>query len=306
MIELLEFECPISFYLFDSFNNTLNVTVVGDNSTTTQSYTIPVGNYDTSTLLTQLNALFTAASTPYTITTTYNATTLKFKFVVAPASPNTAITSFSLNSTSTCLKILGFHDTLSVNGTILISDGVANLNRTSNIYIKTPDIRLQNLNSKGEFDNTLAKCHVTKDAGEFIHYQQANSDAKFILNNNYLDRITVVLEDDDGNSTSSSLSTLTSSGSTFTSPFSCAISASRAASCASSSATLVRSAATSFSISAILRARIRSEIFAIECDVMSPGVFFIQISQNFFIFFDQSQSEKIVRKMRIEFCYASE
>ena len=31
-----------------------------------------------------------------------------------------------------------------------------------------------------------------------------------------------------------------------------------------------------------------------------------QISQNFFYFFDQSQSEKIVRKMRIEFRYASE
>ena len=31
-----------------------------------------------------------------------------------------------------------------------------------------------------------------------------------------------------------------------------------------------------------------------------------QISQNFFYFFDESQSEKIVRKMRIEFRYASE
>ena len=75
---------------------------------------------------------------------------------------------------------------------------------------------------------------------------------------------------------------------------------------ASSSATLVRSAAFSFSISHILRARIRSEIFAIECDVMSQGVFFFQKSQNFFHFFDESQSEKMGRKMRIEFRYAGE
>ena len=49
-----------------------------------------------------------------------------------------------------------------------------------------------------------------------------------------------------------------------------------------------------------------NEIVAAGCDVMSQGVFFIQKSQNLFYFFDESQSEKMGRKMRIEFRYASE
>ena len=55
-----------------------------------------------------------------------------------------------------------------------------------------------------------------------------------------------------------------------------------------------------------LSQRIRSENFAIECDVMSQRVIFFQISQNFLYFFDESQSEKMLRKMRIEIRYASE
>ena len=158
LIELLEFECPISFYLFDSFNNVLNVTVVGDATTTTQTYTIPSQNYDVTALVSQLNTLFNAASTPFTIVASYDAPTMKFKLTVAAAGANSSITSFSINTpASTCLKILGYYDNLTVNGTELTGDGVANLNRTENIYIKTPNIRLDNLNGRGEFDNTLCK-----------------------------------------------------------------------------------------------------------------------------------------------------
>ena len=86
---------------------------------------------------------------------------MKFKFQIAAAGANTTITSFSINKpASTCLRIIGFYDTLSVTDSAtstlnITGDGVANLNRTENIYIKTPNIKLNNLNGIGEFDNTL-------------------------------------------------------------------------------------------------------------------------------------------------------
>ncbi len=202
MVEVLEFECPISYYLIDSNNNALDFSVYGDAVASACSIVLPDGNYDTSTMTTKINALLNGINSDFIMSVAYDSSTLKFTFTTSASGSNSSITEVRMLKTSTIAKILGFHnvtpDTNVSGGTTFTSDGVANLNRTQNIYIKTPNLKLKNMNGRGLEDNTICKVQVEGAAGQMVHYQNNNSDSKFVLDGTNLNGVVVELEDDDG------------------------------------------------------------------------------------------------------------
>jgi hypothetical protein len=77
-VKILEAQIPVSWYVFNSVNNTFIITeTVGGAKT----ITIPIGNYTGAALATALQAAFVTAGTTATYTVTYNSTlTMKYTF----------------------------------------------------------------------------------------------------------------------------------------------------------------------------------------------------------------------------------
>ena len=195
MVQLLEFECPISYYLFDSTNNLLSITVTGNVEKETINFSISQGNYNAQTLATELNTL---AGSHFTFAAAFEQRTLKYTLTVSASNGNSSISLFEINNTSTCLKVLGFNLNGAQSTSSLTSDNVANLNRTTNLYIRIPNIRLLNLDSRGVVNSTIGKIQQTEPHGEILHYVNHNADLKFVIDEHDIEKIELIVEDDDG------------------------------------------------------------------------------------------------------------
>ncbi len=189
--EVREVEMPVSWYLIDSTNNVFTINV----NSFTHSITLDSKNYNITQLLTELHAKFASAS--FNLTATFDSQTNKVKFVLTDTSD---FTSLSIHESSTCLKLLGFvnNQVGTVNGTTaeITSQNCINLNRTLNVYIKT-NLKLDNINSKGEVDGTIAKIHVDQPSGGLVHYKNIDN-TKFMLANKSINHLEISLEDDEG------------------------------------------------------------------------------------------------------------
>ena len=116
---------PVSFYLVNSTNNTLVIN--------TSTFTLTQGNYTAYTLLDLLN---TTLNPTYVVT--LNTTTNKYT--------TSSLTSFTLKSTSTCQRLLGFASGTDYTSTAstLTSVYPVDLSGDNMIYISTPNILTQN------------------------------------------------------------------------------------------------------------------------------------------------------------------
>ncbi len=97
-IKVLEAQIPFTYYVFNSTNNTFTLTESDGGGDTT--VTIPVGNYDSTTILTALaTALNTASANSHTYTVTYSASTQLLTVTSNAGSTNTFTLTFgtSLN-----------------------------------------------------------------------------------------------------------------------------------------------------------------------------------------------------------------
>jgi len=108
-------EIPYSFYIINSNNNLLSLS--------TGNITIPVGNYNANTLITQLNSQF-----PTGMTIIFSTSTGKFTIIYS--------TSFSISTTSTCGLLLGFTNGIQYDSSLNIINMPypCNLLGTKNIY----------------------------------------------------------------------------------------------------------------------------------------------------------------------------
>lgn len=127
-IKVLNFTMPVSYTLVNSTNNTLVV------SGTT--YTLTSGNYTATTLKSHLSSLLSG----YTIS--FSSSTNKYTFTHSS-------TNFTISSSSTCLKLLGFpsgEDTTS-SGLTLTSTYPIDLSGDNVMYIDVANLLTTNLSS---------------------------------------------------------------------------------------------------------------------------------------------------------------
>ena len=173
---------PFTFYNVNSSNNVLNYTV----GITGYSLVIPQGNYSANTMKTYLNTNMTNFSI------TYDSTANKFKFV------NTNNSDFIINSTSSCLGLLGFSGQSTSTSYSLTSAQTVNLYPIRCICVctnlKTSNI---NINSKNK-SNIVCSIPITTQPNSIITYLNPNN---FKINTyaNIISSLKIQLMDQDGN-----------------------------------------------------------------------------------------------------------
>ena len=126
LLKLKKMYFPVSFYIIDSTNNELYI-----NNTL---YTIPVGNYTSTTLTTALTGIL-----PSTYSITFSSTTNKLTFTNSSAN-------FTINSTSTCLTVLGFVSGVEYTSSAQTLTSVYPVDLSGNniIYVSISNLRTNN------------------------------------------------------------------------------------------------------------------------------------------------------------------
>jgi hypothetical protein len=147
LIGLSSFTCPNSIYNIDSTNNTIIIDSV--------SYALTTGNFDSDSIVSSLNALI-----PQTIAFNDGDNT----FTISNAS------SFTISVDSTILKVLGFSDDVPFTGTSLTGSHICDLAGVTNINIKLSNLSMDNLDSTGNYDNTIASVNNTVNYGDYIFH----------------------------------------------------------------------------------------------------------------------------------------
>ena len=188
----------MSFYTFDSTNNQLTIDVAGSNDdngswTAPISVSIPSKNYNVVQIVSQLNSLI--SSSYFTFTATFDSQALKLTFSLTSTLANTS--KFEIGS-STCLSQLGFvKGQLGSTGSSssLVATSALNLNRTLNIFVRT-NLKVDNLDGRGEQSGIMAKIQVDKDAGGIVHYRNIEN-LRFQLADTFIDHLVVSLTAED-------------------------------------------------------------------------------------------------------------
>lgn len=175
LIGLTSFTCPNSIYNINSNNNKLII-----DST---EYALNVGNYDSDTITTAINALI-----PQTIVFNDGDNTFTLS----------ATSSFSLSEDSTILKVLGFTDDAPFNGTSLTGSHICDLAGTTNINIKLQNLSMDNLDSNGNYDNTIASVNNTVNYGDYIFHNPSEV-IYHGIHDKFIKYIKLILLDQDGN-----------------------------------------------------------------------------------------------------------
>jgi hypothetical protein len=179
-IRITHAEIPYAFYIINNNNNLLSLS--------TGNITIPVGNYNANTLITQLSSQF-----PSGMTMTFNTT--NGLFTISYSSP------FSINVSSTCGLLFGFTSGIVYNST---SNAIqmpypCNLLGTKNLYIKFTNYLFDNLNPATKDKVTLANIPVNVPCYNLIMYNNMSTIGTIIKNLTYPYQIYLEIRDDDGN-----------------------------------------------------------------------------------------------------------
>ena len=148
---------PVSWYSIDSDNDTLNYSTNGINRT----FTFEHGNYDMYEITQQLNT----AMTSYSVAVVYNESTNRVTFTYSGSG------SFSLLSTSTCFKILGFDESTYI-GTPLTSVNICDTVRVMRLMLVSQSIQLINFTSnRVPYSGILAGIPVNNVFNSILDYR---------------------------------------------------------------------------------------------------------------------------------------
>jgi hypothetical protein len=178
MISVVHAEIPISYYIVNSSNNFLSLSV-GD-------YNLINGNYNASTFKAMLLLLL-----PIGFSITLNSNNGKFTM--------TYTTDFTINSTSTCYKFLGFAKSTSYSSTSysLLFPYPCNFLGISRIKIKSATLATRNLDSYSG-GNLLASIPVNSAPNGLLIYEN-KSIFKNILLNEFVNSIDITITDEQDN-----------------------------------------------------------------------------------------------------------
>lgn len=166
-LKILNGSIPVSFTLVNSSNNTLVI-----NSTT---YTLTKGNYNATSLLTELSTKLSG----YTVT--YSTTTNKYTL-------NNTTADFTIKSSSTCLKLLGFAtdaDTASTSHTLTSTYNV-DLSGDNTIYIDIANLHTHNLSSSTGTNTSIVKSILANVTYGSVLFLEDNGTAPMVLQEDHI------------------------------------------------------------------------------------------------------------------------
>ena len=189
IISLAEFNVPNVFPLFNSSNNVIATSESGFGFTLTIPDTIrnPIDF-----------AAYWNGNKPlnYTATLVYNKNTFKFTFF--------SMFPMSITTETTCGRIIGLEY---INNEVVLSIGstvnptwhlelpsTINFRPTDQIFIKTEELTLNNVNSIGTITNTLARVPVNAQPGSIIFYRPSELN-RFIIPKKTIQTLKVGLVD---------------------------------------------------------------------------------------------------------------
>ena len=183
---VLSFVCPNALYNINETNNLLSITnsyvgIVPQNAGV--NYIIPVGNYNSTTLISTLLTLLPAG-----FSITFNSTNNKFTFSYTQT--------FSINLTSTISPVIGCLSNttyLSISN-ILALPYTCNFNGIEQINIGLTSINTNNIESfSGSKSNCIQPVTIPLNSNQII-YQKTN-DYSFAIITEYIDDVKIELRD---------------------------------------------------------------------------------------------------------------
>jgi len=182
LLSLVDAQIPMSYYVVTTTNQLLDYTVNSVNYT----YNLDIGNPNITDLVNELNLNLT------NLTVSYDTKTNKLTFVSS--------FTFSLNSISTCFKLIGFTDgTHNSVSNSLTSDSVCNLAGTKSIYVMIPNLHNVNIDNRtGASSSCLVKIPATAMSNGILKYTN-KSGHKVMITDKTINYIQIILQDDDEN-----------------------------------------------------------------------------------------------------------
>jgi hypothetical protein len=179
-IRCVHAEIPYSFYIVNENNNRL---VLGF-----QTITIPVGNYNANTFMTYINSQITN-----TVIMSFNTTTGKFSFT------RTNGGSFNILATTTCSTLIGLQPNTAYasSGSVVNCPFLANFLGTRNLYIRLPELILDNFNPTTQDRSTLLNIPANVPPYSLILFDNRSNSSTIIKNDQIPEEVTLQIYDDD-------------------------------------------------------------------------------------------------------------
>lgn len=176
-ISIVHSEIPFSFYNINANNNKLSLS--------TGDILIPFGNYNANSLMKYLNGVF-----PVGMVLTLDRSNGKFTL--------TYDSMITIYKESTCQRVLGLVYGANFVGSTINFPYPVNCLGTNNIYIKSPNIILDNYNTSTQDYITLLSIPISVEPFELIIYNNF-SQTKHLIKNKTLDSIEILIVDDNNN-----------------------------------------------------------------------------------------------------------
>lgn len=187
LIGLTQFVCPATIYNINNTNNQISF----ETATGSADLTLPTGNYDADTVITELNQALADAEGDLggAIVVLFDDINTIFKFSSGIA--------FSITST-TMEKELGLTgQTPTTFSSQYRCEKVCNLAGTSGMYVNIKNLGINNLDSRGDLAGTIAKVDIDVNFGSYIFYSPPEH-LYFMINDKSITNLEIQLTDDDG------------------------------------------------------------------------------------------------------------
>lgn len=185
LIGLTACQIPVAFYNITNNNNQL--TIQGSINGTT-NITLPPQNYNTETLVTEINSQLATAGN--NITCSFNSSTYKFTF--------SSLTQSIQIQNTTMNKELGIPPfTIFPPSSSFTSPNMCNLSGTQSIYVMVNNLSIQSLDSRarGDLNGVLSKVDVCCGFGDYIEFQQTENQF-YLISDRSISHFNVSLTDD--------------------------------------------------------------------------------------------------------------
>jgi hypothetical protein len=164
LLKLKKMYFPVSFYIIDSTNNSLYISNI--------LYTIPIGNYTSSTLVSTLTDIL-----PSTFSITFSSITNKLTIINS--------SDFTINSNSTCLTVLGFDSNTSYTSTLntLTSEYPVDLSGNNIVYVSISNLRTNNTDAgtSNSVSSIISSILINVPYGYLQYYDSSDNTGLILL-----------------------------------------------------------------------------------------------------------------------------
>ena len=183
---------PVSFYTINSTNNKFSMST---NVNISQTFTIPVGNYNANTLIIAMNNLVTAGL--FLLKFSFSSLTGKITITATSASGISTIT-FGSYTFSTFWKIVGLSATSITGSSLITFPYPLNLLGVKKLIIKSQLLGITSFDSGTNQSVILTTIPNNNAPFTMISYENRSNLNKAIIRVRKIDSIDIIIEDEDG------------------------------------------------------------------------------------------------------------